>query len=206
MNCANCGQVLEAGATVCPNCGTAVGAAPAAAVGGVPPQGVPQAAAPTYAASAGSGSTPSYKFDTSNLTTADWVTGIASLVLLIALFLPWYTVSFGLISGSGNSFHRGWMYIVLILCIVVIAYEIMKAGWGHLPFKLPVGEEQAVLIVTVINLVLTVLAFLFKAGTGAVVGVNISIGWGFGAFVGLIAAIVAAAPSVIPVVQARRNK
>jgi len=207
MNCTNCGQALQAGATACPNCGTAVAAAPAAGAPqqGVPQQGAPQATAPSYAGTTGS-ATPSYKFDTANLTTADWVTGIASLVLLISLFLTWYTVKLpivGSVGASGVSGH-GWLYLVFILCLVVIVYEVLKAGWGHLPFKLPIAEAQAVLILTVINLVLVLLAFLFKAGTGASY-VNVSIGWGFGAFVGLIAAVVAALPSIIPVVQARRN-
>jgi hypothetical protein len=49
--------------------------------------------------------------------------------------------------------------------------------------------------------VLTILAFLLKPG-----GIGFSgIGWGFGAFVGLIAAVVAAAPLAIPAIQARRS-
>jgi len=207
MNCTNCGQALEAGATACPNCGTAVGAAPAGAAAaapqqGAPQQGVPQAAVP----SSGGGSTPAYKFDTANLTRADWITGIASLVLLIALFLPWYTVSFNLISGSASGVSgHGWLWLVFLLCLVVLAYEVMKAGWGHLPFKLPISEEQAVMIVTVINVVLVLIGFLFKAYTGLPTVVHVSIGWGFGAFLGLIAAVVAALPSVVPAIQARRN-
>ena len=205
MDCTNCGQVLPAGATACPNCGTAVTTA-AAAPAAVPAAGVPPTAAPGAGTSAAGSSVPPYRFDAANLTTADWITGIASFVLLISLFLPWYTVSvsFASVSASGVSGH-GWLYLVFLLCLVVIAYEVMKLGWGHLPFKLPMPEERAILIITVINLVLVVLAFLFKAGTGAT-GIDLKIGWGFGAFLGLISAVVAAAPLVVPAIQARTNR
>jgi hypothetical protein len=53
-----------------------------------------------------------------------------------------------------------------------------------------------------INLVLVLLAFLFKpAGFGVV-----SVGWSFGAFIGLIAAIVAVVPLARPALAARKAK
>ena len=209
MNCTNCGQVLPVGATACPNCGAAVPAAPAAAApppaGGPPPgaTGVPRAAGPPAASSI-----PPYRFNAANLTTADWITGIASFVLLISLFLEWYTVNLPIVGSQGISgvSGHGWLYLVFLLCLVVIAYEVMKLGWGRLPFNIPLNEERLLLIITVINLVLVVLAFLFKAGTGAAVGIDIKIGWGFGAFVGLIAAVVAVVPLATPAIQARSKK
>jgi len=209
MNCTNCGQVLPAGATACPNCGTAVAAAPPAAgpATGVPPAGA--AGVPGHAGPARTGSSvPSYHFDTANLTTADWVTGFASLVLLISLFLEWYTVNLPIVGSEGISgvSGHGWLYLVFLLCLVVIAYEVMKAGWGRMPFNVPLNEERILLIITVINLVLVVIAFVFKAGTGAAIGVDIKIGWGFGAFVGLIAAVVAALPHIVPAIQGRSRK
>jgi len=56
------------------------------------------------------------------------------------------------------------------------------------------------LIATGVNAVLSILAFVFKPG-----GIKFSgIGWGFGAFVGVAASIVAAAPTAVPAIQARR--
>jgi len=52
-----------------------------------------------------------------------------------------------------------------------------------------------------VNAVLTILAFLFKPSGGGVVSVS----WGIGAYLGLIAALVAAAPSAIPAIKARGN-
>jgi hypothetical protein len=70
-----------------------------------------------------------------------------------------------------------------------------------MPFKLPMADEQLLLIATAVNAVLSILAFLFKPG-----GIGFSgIGWGFGAFLGLAAAIVAAVPLAVPAIKARRS-
>jgi hypothetical protein len=91
------------------------------------------------------------------------------------------------------------MYLVLLLCLAILAYLVARAGFDEMPFKLPVTDSQLLLIATSINAVLTILAFLFKPG-----GIGFSgIGWGFGAFLGLAASIVAAAPLVVPVVRAQ---
>jgi hypothetical protein len=52
------------------------------------------------------------------------------------------------------------------------------------------------LVGTVVSAVLTLIAFIDKPGGGGV-------GWGFGAVVGLIAAIVAAAPYAVPQLRAK---
>jgi hypothetical protein len=77
----------------------------------------------------------------------------------------------------------------------------MRAGFSEMPLKLPVAGEQMLLVTTVVNLVLCVLAFLDKPGGIGFTG----IGWGFGAFVGLIAAVIAAIPLGLPALQARRR-
>jgi hypothetical protein len=63
-----------------------------------------------------------------------------------------------------------------------------------LPFKLPLPHAQVLLFGTALNLLLTVISFLTKpSGTS----------WQYGAYIGLIAAVIAAAPRVIPAIQAR---
>ena len=129
------------------------------------------------------------------------ITAIASLVLLISLFLPWFTYNFGAGSLSVDGLWHGWMYLVFILCLIILVFLVAKASYAETPFKLPMAEEQLLLYATVINLVLTLLAFVFKPG-----GIGFSgIGWGFGAFVGLAAAVVAAAPLGVPAIRARRS-
>jgi hypothetical protein len=132
---------------------------------------------------------------------AERTTAIATLVLFISLFLPWYTYSFGLGSVSVDGLWHGWMYIVFLLSLAILVYLVSRAGFSEMPFKLPVSGDQLLLGGSAINLVLTVIAFVDKPG-----GVGFSgIGWGWGAFVGLIAAVVAAVPLGVPALRARRG-
>jgi hypothetical protein len=143
---------------------------------------------------------PPFSFDAKRWSPDERITLIATLVLLISLFLPWFTYNYGLGSVSVNGLWHGWMYLTFLISLAIIVYLIAKAGFSEMPFKVPFSEEQFLLVGTGISAVLTVLAFVFKPGG---VGFN-GIGWGFGAFVGLIAAIVAAAPRALPVIRARR--
>ena len=64
------------------------------------------------------------------------------------------------------------------------------------------ADAQLLLIATGINAVLSLLGFLDKPGG---IGFH-GIGWGFGAFVGLIASVVAVAPLGWPLIQKQMNK
>jgi hypothetical protein len=191
ITCSNCQTESAEGTAVCPGCGSAL--APAAAA----PMGAP-APAPA-AASPGS----QVKFDATKLSQTDRIVGIASFVLLISLFLSWFSVSFGSVSvsASGLSAH-GYLYIDLILAIAIIGLLAVRAlGVWTYPASAPVTEEQALLIATGINFVLVLIAFLLKPG-----GVGGGVGWSFGAFIGLAASIVALVPLARPALAARKAK
>jgi hypothetical protein len=100
---------------------------------------------------------------------------------------------------AGTTGH-GYLWIVFILALAVVASVIIKAGFEALPFNLPMGLTQLLLVLTGINLVLVLIAFLLKPSTGLS---GLSVGWGFGAFVGLICAIAAVVPLALPLVRAR---
>jgi hypothetical protein len=160
------------------------------------------AAAPAAAATA-SGTTPQIKFDMSKLSQTDKVVGGASIVLFISLFLTWFSVNtgFGNYGGSGLSVH-GYLYIPLLISIVVIAYFVLTAtGLWTLPASSPVSRDQALLIATLISFVLVLIGFLAKPG-----GVGSGVGWSYGAFIGLIASVVALVPLARPALAARRAK
>ncbi len=132
---------------------------------------------------------------------AERTTAIATLVLFISLFLPWYTYSFGLGSVSVDGLWHGWMYIVFLISLAILVYLVSRAGFSEMPFKMPISGDQLLLVGSAINLVLVVIAFVDKPG-----GVGFSgIGWGWGAFVGLVAAVVAAVPLGVPALRARRG-
>jgi hypothetical protein len=194
QTCPQCQTVASDGANNCPNCGAQLSAAAAN-------QGAAAGSTPTApAAPAGAGATasamPAYKFDVARWTRADRIAGIATLVLFISLFLPWFTVSLGFASGSVNGLWHGWMYLTLILSIVIIGYLVLLAGWDKLPISQDVPHLTVMMIATIVNAVLVLIAFIDKPGGSGV-------GWGFGAILGLVAALVAAAPYAIPQLRAR---
>jgi hypothetical protein len=191
ITCSNCQTESAEGTAVCPGCGAALSVAPAAA-------------APAGATPGPSAAASQIKFDATKLTQTDRIVGIASFVLLISLFLSWFSVSLGPIgsvSASGLSAH-GYLYIVLILDILIIALLAVRAlGVWDFPTSAAVTEEQALLIATGVNFVLVLIAFLLKPG-----GVGSGVGWSFGAFIGLVAAVVALVPLARPALAARRGK
>jgi zinc ribbon protein len=175
--CSNCQAEVAAGATSCPSCGASVGS---------------------------SGGSAAVKFDMASLTQTDRIVGIASAVLFISLFLPWFSVSAGAFGGSASALSaHGYMYLPLILSLVVVG--LIGAGAMNLwkvPDTSPLHRDQILLIATGINVVLAVIAFVFKpSGLGVV-----NVGWSFGAFVGLIAAVVAVVPLARPAIKARQGR
>ena len=183
QTCPQCQTEASEGANHCPNCGAQL-------------HGAPTAPAATAGAGASGSAMPAYNFDVARWTQADRIAGIATLVLFISLFLPWFTISFGFASGSVNGLWHGWMYLTLILSIVIIAYLVLLAGWDKLPISQNVPHLTVMMVATLVNAVLVLIAFIDKPGGGGV-------GWGFGAILGLIAALVAAAPYAIPQLRAK---
>jgi hypothetical protein len=199
--CPNCQTVTTAGTANCPSCGNALGGAPLLSQTAATPPPPPPPPPPGAAAAP----RPQIKFDLASIGRVDRLVGGGTLLLFIALFLPWFSVSFGPIgsaSASGLTAH-GYLYIVLIIAIAIIALiaaEIL--GVWKLPASSPLTRDQVLLIGTGINFLLVLIAFLLKPGGDTHSGV----GWSFGAFIGLIAAVVAVFPLGYPIIQARRGK
>jgi hypothetical protein len=203
QTCPQCQSQASDEAKHCPNCGAALSATaapPQDAPAAGPPPGSTPPPPPAAAAPAGAGApasaVPPFKFDVARWSRADRIAGVATVVLFICLFLPWFTISFGFGSGSVNGLWHGWMWLSLILCIVIVAYLVLFAGWDRLPISQDVPHLTVMMIATIVNAVLVLIAFIDKPGGSGV-------GWGFGAIVGLIAALVAAAPYAIPQLRAK---
>ncbi len=200
--CPQCQSQAADDATACPSCGATLGssstatqAAPAVSAP-APAAPAPAAPAPAPAPAPAASSVPAFKFDVARWSLADRIAGIASIVLFISLFLSWYTYSVAGFNFTADGLWHGWMYLSLILCIAIVAYLVLRAGWDELPIGTKIPHLTVMMAATIVNLVLVFIAFLDKPGGSGV-------GWGFGAFVGLIAAVVAAAPYAIPQLRAR---
>jgi hypothetical protein len=127
--------------------------------------------------------------------TNDRVVGIASLVLLISFWLPWY--SLGPLSVDGLSVH-GWLFIAVVDAFILVFYVLITAfGVGDLAVPGRMSKDQMLALITGVNLALVVLAFLLKP-TG--------LSWSWGAFLALVAALVAFLPFGLPLLRAQRHR
>jgi hypothetical protein len=144
-------------------------------------------------------SVPSVSFDLNRATTVDKVVAVATFVALISIWMPWFTVSALGYSGSasGTTVH-GWLWLEFLLALVLIAYLVARVAWDKLPFNLPVAHAPLLIVGTAIQLLLILIAFIDVPSSGVA---SVSVGWGFGAFLGLLAALVAGGPVLVPAVR-----
>jgi len=195
MFCNQCGSNVPGGAAACPGCGARFAAAPGAAGPFPPARPAPMTQAAHVAEPVAS---PAFRLDLSRWTNSDRVTGIGTLLLLISLFLPWYGVDILGISAEADGLTaNGYLYVVLLLCVAIIAYLLLWAGFEELPARLPLSHGQRLLAASGVNTALVLLAFLIRPD---------ETGWRFGAFTGLLAALAAMVPLVIPAVRAHRAR
>src|SRR5215467_14180159 len=182
MRCAQCNEVNAWTLARCRSCGAPL----AASTGSSPGTGVRSEAPPASRRAPGAPEAgPAFAFDARRWTFADRVTGVATLVLLVSLFLPWFGTDGDFFNVSVDGMWHGYMVIVLILAVAIVGYLVLRAGFGSLPIGLSVTATGSLLAgAASLNLLLAVISFATKpAGTD----------WQYGAYVGLTAAIVAAA-------------
>lgn len=131
------------------------------------------------------------------LTTADKVAGAASLVLLISLFLPWYTVSVPGASSTLNGIgtHR-FLWLAVLLSVVVLTYLIVHAtvGWDSTPMN-RLSHEPVLLSLSLVQLILAVVPFFDVPDT---LIQNVTVGFSYGAYIGAAAAVAALVMVLVP--------
>jgi hypothetical protein len=144
-----------------------------------------------------------FRFDAARWTRADRITGGATLVLVVSLFLPWFTVSagFGNFTASGTAdglTAHGYLYLVLILALATLGYLVARAGLRDMP-AVQVPHERLLAIAAAVDLLLVFIAALIRPGGDSLV----KVGWDFGAVVALVAAVVALTPVARPALRAQ---
>jgi hypothetical protein len=121
------------------------------------------------------------------------VVGLATLILFISLFLPWYSNGFISVDGLWHAYE----YITLIVSILIIGYLIFRAGFGPLPTDLKVSHGVLLIIATAINLLMVIIGFADEPVVNAQsANLGFSISWDTGAYLALITAIIAVAAAV----------
>jgi len=132
-----------------------------------------------------------FQFDLNRLTRVDRIVGIASLIAMISIWLPWYSFSgLGTLSGTWH----GWLWLEFVIALALIGYLALRAGSAS-EVRLPIAHAPLLIVATGLQLLLILIAFALIPGG------NEGVGWDWGAFVGLLAALAAAGPVIWPAIQ-----
>jgi hypothetical protein len=140
-----------------------------------------------------------FRLDLRRLTRAEQIAGTASMIVLSALFLPWFGFDeLGTsINISGTTAHS-YLMIVVITALLMTGYLLLRSGWDEFPVSLPVAPELLLLVGGGVQFVLVLVGFLDAPLSG--------LGWEIGAYLALIAATAAAAPLASPALHAWQTR
>lgn len=146
----------------------------------------------------------------------DWAAGDlllagGSVVLAIALFLPWFSASvrlggrFGPVAAHG-SLHgtvdgprvHGYLWVVPVLVVATLAMLVLRPYLATLTASLP-SLRQLLLATTGLALLVTLIGFASRptaGSTAGALGIMVSVSWSYGAFLAILAAAIAFASAV----------
>ena len=120
-------------------------------------------------------------------TGSDLAIGGAVIVLLIALFLPWFSAPGIAGTADGPSSH-GYLWLVFVLTILALIVLVARDAIARLPGNLP-SPEQMLVGATGLALLLTILGV--AQTPPPVAGSFGPMGWSYGGWVALVAALIA---------------
>ena len=196
MRCAQCNEVNAWTLAQCRSCGAPLAASAGSSPGtGVRGDGPPASHGAPGAREASRADATAFAFDTGRWTFADRITGGATLVLLVSLFLPWFGTDGDFFNVSVDGMWHGYMVVDLILAVAILGYLVVRAGFVPPPSGFSVTAAGHLLAGAAgLNLLLAVISFATKP-----TGTN----WQYGAYIGLTAAVVAVIAPIRTVIAGR---
>lgn len=153
-------------------------------------------------------------FDLASATTFDRGIAGAAVLFLIAMVLPWASVSFdtdipGVEDASQNGFGSGLLTLGWLLLVIAAAIALLPAFGANI--KLPVPRPLAILSLTGVALLITLIGFIdaltapSEVKTVEDLGVGVDYSAGIGAYLGFLVAIGAVVIAYLAF-QASRNR
>jgi hypothetical protein len=141
-----------------------------------------------------------FRLDMRRLTRVEQMTGGATLIVLISLFLPWFGFdeigTSTSISIRGTAAH-GYLAIAVLVEVLLAGYLLWRSGWEEFPVSLPITHEVLLLAATGLQFVLVAVAFLDVPVAG--------LSREFGAFLALIASVAAVGLAAGPGLRSRQR-
>lgn len=135
----------------------------------------------------------SFAFDLRRLTVIDQITAGSSIVVLLALFMPWFGIAG--YNVSGLKVHS-WLVLVFLIAALLIAYLVLRAGFDRLPVQLPVAHAPLLLVLGAAQLFLVFLGFVLGPD---------GLSRGFGAYLAMMGALGAVLPVGIPAIKSLQS-
>jgi hypothetical protein len=129
-------------------------------------------------------------FDWKKLTQTEKVISVTGLISLIALFLPWFSISSPYGSASSDGFSSGYGWLGALLIVAAALYIVLLRSGSQMP-KFSYGPGVIVLGLSALGALIVIIRWLtIGHGSGSYAGVS----WGpsYGMYLVLIAGIVQA--------------
>ena len=127
----------------------------------------------------------------SKLSRNDLIVLAGFVLTIIGLSLHWYTVGGGMLGVASVGVTTGWDYglgvFVFIFTLLAAAIVLLKA-LPSVKFTLPIPEALAVMGLGGLSVIFVLIRIIAKPSGAGIVHV----GWGFGIFLTLIAAVIVA--------------
>jgi hypothetical protein len=115
------------------------------------------------------------KFDANALSKLDWSIIGAGGVTFIALFLPWYGVSFGPFSFTADGFNTSWGWLGGLLIVAAGVYQLLHRSQVNLS-KMPIGPAVTVLGAAALGTFIVILRWLtLSTGVGPRFGMIVTL-------------------------------
>jgi len=99
------------------------------------------------------------KFDINKFSTIDKVLGGAAVLALIALFLPWYSVTVGPFSASTSGFGTSWGWLGDLLIIAAGVYLVLQRSGVDLS-KMPAPPSVIILGASALGTLIVILRWV----------------------------------------------
>jgi len=181
--------------------------------GGAPPPppstgstgyGAPSASTPSGPTSTGKAAT---SFDPKSLSTPEWLVIGGAVLYLIALILPWVSVSASDVPGLGdsvNGFSQGLLVFAWLLLLAAAVWLLLRSFGVNL--QVSVSRALVALVLTGLALLLTLIKFIDVLSSGSdLEALGVDVGTGIGAYLGLLAALTAVAGAFMLFQSERRG-
>lgn len=120
---------------------------------------------------------------------ADAIVGLSSVVVVVSLFLNWFTLHIGAVASASRSgtYVHAYLWAAFALAVELCVYLVARLFTGDLRFRDRIVQDAGLLLLSAGSVAVILIAFLGKPKLVAP-GTTIIAGWSYGAYMAVAAA------------------